>query len=122
MDGVGAGGGGDREDLADVQVTGGGRVAAERERLVGGADVRRVPVRVGVNRDAGQAGVPAGPGDADRDLAPVGDEDLRYGHDLPRGQLSQGYVAVFFGWEGFSLGAEGGQGPGDGGTGFGGAD
>ena len=82
VDGVGTGLRGGREDLADVQVAGGGGVAAERERLVGGPDVRRVPVRVGVDRDAGEAGVPAGPGDADRDLAPVGDEDLRYGHAI----------------------------------------
>ena len=80
VDGVGAGLARPPRGLADVQVAGGGGVAAERVRLVGGADVRRVPVRVGVHRDAGDPGVPAGPGDADRDLAPVGDEHLGQGH------------------------------------------
>ena len=50
------------------------QMTAERERRVGRLDVRRVPVRVGVDRDAGDPGVPAGPGHADRDLAPVVDQ------------------------------------------------
>ena len=68
------------QDLAYIQVASGRGIAAERERLVGGPDIRRVPVRVGVDRDAADSGVAAGPGDADRDLAAVGDEDLGQGH------------------------------------------
>ena len=40
--------------------------------------VQRVPVRLGVDRHAGHAGVPAGPGDANGDLATVGDEHLSH--------------------------------------------
>jgi hypothetical protein len=71
---VGAGRPGGGEDLVDAQVRVGRRAAAERERLVGEPDVPGVPVRLGVDRDAGQPGVPAGPGHPDGDLAPIGDQ------------------------------------------------
>ena len=49
---------------------------AEGERLVGDAHVQGVAVGLGVDGDAGQARVLAGPGHAHRDLTAVGDQDL----------------------------------------------
>ncbi|GAA3046288.1 hypothetical protein GCM10020229_66970 [Kitasatospora albolonga] len=66
------------EHLGDVQVAGGRGVAAEGVRLVGRADVQGVPVRLGVDGDAGDTGVRAGPGDSDGDFAAVGDEHLAH--------------------------------------------
>ncbi len=69
VDGVGVGGlrGGDH--LGDVEV------APDPDGVVGLAHVRRLPVEVGVDRDAAQARRAAGPDDAQGDLAAVGDED-----------------------------------------------
>ena len=63
------------EQLGHVQIGLSRRRPAQRERLVGDPDVQRVPVRVGVDGDRAQTGVPAGAGDADGDLAAVGDQD-----------------------------------------------
>jgi hypothetical protein len=82
VDGVGTGLGGRPEHLGEVQIAGGGRVTAQRVRLVGRADMRRVPVGVGVDGYAGDPGVPAGTGDADSDFTAVGDEDLAHGGSL----------------------------------------
>ena len=80
------------DDLLDVEVGVGGGGAAERVGLVGEPDEHGVAVRVGVHRDAADAGVLAGADDTDRDLAAVGDENLLQrldvglgGHDSPRG-------------------------------------
>ena len=76
VDRVGAGLLGGVEDLVDDQVGVAGRRAAEGERLVGDAHVQRVAVGLGVDGDAGQAGVLAGACHAHRDLTAVGDQDL----------------------------------------------
>ena len=73
---VGAGLLGDRDDLGDVEVGVGRRRAAQRVRLVGEPDEQRVAVGLGVDRDAADPGVLAGPDHADRDLTAVGDQDL----------------------------------------------
>src|SRR6188768_4145186 len=65
--------------LQEVGVSRGG--AAERVRLVGDRDVQGVAVRVGVDGDGPDPVVPAGAGDAYRDLTPVGDEDFADGHE-----------------------------------------
>ena len=80
VDGVGAGVGGDRDDLGDVEVGLGRGRAAEGVGLVGEADEERVAVGVGVDRDGADAGVLAGADDADGDLAAVGDQDLLQAH------------------------------------------
>ena len=67
------------EDLADVQVAVRGALAAQRVGLVGHRGVQRVQVRLAVDGDAGQPGVPAGPDDPDGDLAAVGDQYLAHG-------------------------------------------
>ena len=77
VDGVGAGARRDVEQLVDDEVGLAGRRAAEGVRLVGDLHVLGVAVRVGVDRDRADAGVLAGAGDPDGDLAAVGDEDLR---------------------------------------------
>ena len=82
VDRVGAGLRGGVEDLVEHEVGLGGRLAAERERLVGEPHVRRVGVRLGVHGHAGQPGVLGGPDHPDGDLTAVGDEhlgDLRAG-------------------------------------------
>ena len=78
VDRVGAAAGGDVEQFVDAQVGVGGGLAVQRVRLVGEAGVRRVPVGVGVDGDAGQAGVLAGPDDSDGDLAAIGDQYLAH--------------------------------------------
>ena len=61
-----------------IQVGLRGRHAIQRHGLVRRPDVHGVPVRGRVHRDAGQARVTAGPSDPDRDLPPVGDQDLAH--------------------------------------------
>ena len=73
---------GDRDDLADVEVGVARCRTTQRVRLVGQPDEQRVPVGVGVDGDAADPGVLAGPDHADRDLTAVGDQDL-----LQRGGL-----------------------------------
>ncbi len=82
VDGVGTGVRGGLQHLGDVQVAGGRGVTAQRERLVGRADMQSVPVRFGVDGYARDPGVPAGPGDADSDFATVGDEHLAHDGSL----------------------------------------
>ena len=81
VDGVGSGSLGGGDDLRDIEVRLGRRVAAERVRLISHPDVTGVTVRVGVDRDRAIARVAAGPDNADCDLAPIGDEHLL--HDWP---------------------------------------
>ena len=83
--GVGAGPAGDVEQLVLRQVGVGRGRAAEGVGLVGRGHVHRVAVGVGVHRHRGDAGVPAGPGDPDGDLAAVGDQDLGDGGRLGAG-------------------------------------
>ena len=63
--------------MHEVGVAGGG--AAEGVGLVGDLDVQRVAVGVGVDGDRADARVAAGAGDADGDLAAVGDQHLADG-------------------------------------------
>lgn len=66
------------QHLVHVEVTGGRSVTAQGERLIRGADMQSVPVRVGVDGNARDSGIPAGPGNADSDFATVGDEHLAH--------------------------------------------
>ncbi len=47
---------------------------------VGGADMQRLRIVGGMDRDGGEAGVAGGAGDADGDLAAVGDQQFMEGH------------------------------------------
>ena len=67
----------DVEDLLDAQVVLRGGPAAEVVGLVGARDVRRVAVELGVDGDARDAQLLERADDANRDLAAVGDQDLR---------------------------------------------
>ena len=67
------------EDLRDVQIRIGGGLPTEGVRLVRHRHMQPVHVRLGVDGDAGQIRIAAGTGDADRDLAAVGDEDFAHG-------------------------------------------
>ncbi len=67
-----------RQDLVDRQVALCRGRAPERVGLVSCADVHRVEIRLRVDRDARQPGVPARPRDAHGDLASVGDENLAH--------------------------------------------
>jgi hypothetical protein len=82
--GVRAGAARDVQQLGDVEVGLGCAGAVQGVRLVRDAHVQRLAVGVRVDGDGGEAGVAAGAGDADGDLAAVGDEDLRdAGHGSP---------------------------------------
>ena len=76
MDGVGAGDLGGADDRRHVQVAVGAAGGADADVLVGEADVQRVLVGLGVDRDRLDAQLAAGEDDAQRDLAAVGDQDL----------------------------------------------
>ena len=80
VDRVGTGLRRDVEELVDDEVAVAGGRATEGVRLVRHLDVQRVPVGLGVDGDRADPGVPAGPGDADGDLAAVGDQHLRDRH------------------------------------------
>ena len=81
VNGIGAGLLGRGDQLVDVQVALGGGLPAQREGLVGHADVRGIGIRLGVHRDGGDALVLCGADDADRDFAAVGDHHLLDGGD-----------------------------------------
>ena len=66
------------EDLLDVEVAVGGGLPLQRVGLVGHGDVQCVQVLLGIHGNAGQAGVPARPHDADGYLAAVRDEHLAH--------------------------------------------
>ena len=76
MDGLAAGGHGDFEDRADVQIAGRNRRGADAVALVGEADVHRFAVGLGIDRHRRDAHLLAGAYDPQRDLAAVGDEDF----------------------------------------------
>ncbi len=65
------------DQLLDVEVALGGRPGAEQVGLVGALDVERVAVELGVDGDGRDPELLAGADDSDRDLAAVGDQDLR---------------------------------------------
>ena len=67
----------DLEDLLDHEVALGRRAGADQEGLVGLLRVQRVAVELGVDGNAGDAHLLAGPHHADGYLAAVGDQDLR---------------------------------------------
>ena len=71
MDGAGAGGDGRGDDLVRVEV------AADVERRIGGLGVDGAAVGVGEEGDRPQPERMRGAGDANRDLAPVGDQQRR---------------------------------------------
>ncbi|OMI33961.1 choline dehydrogenase [Streptomyces sparsogenes DSM 40356] len=76
VDGVGAGFGGGGQDLGLVEVAGRWCVTAQRVGFVGRAHMHRVPVRIGIDRNTRDPGIPTGTGNADRDFATIGDEHL----------------------------------------------
>ena len=83
MHGVGVRRHGGLDDRIGPQVALAGRRRADRHGLVGEAHVQRAGVDVGVDRDRLEPEVAAGPDDADRDLAAVGDQDApdrRFAH------------------------------------------
>jgi hypothetical protein len=57
--------------------------------------VQPVDVLFGVDGNAGQTGITAGPDDADRDLAAIRDEDLPHGNLFSRSALADaGFVLI----------------------------
>ena len=75
--GLGAGALDRVEQLVDREIALGRRTRAEQVGLVGALDVQRVAVELGVDRDRRDPELLAGTNDSDRDLAAVGDQDLR---------------------------------------------
>ncbi len=78
MDRLAAGRLGERDDPRPVEV-GGGAPAAERVRLVGLAQVKRLGVVLRIDRHAFDPQIRGGAGDAHGDLAAIGDEELAEG-------------------------------------------
>ena len=76
MHGLRAGALGSLEQLLDDEVALGGGQAPERVRLVGGRDVPRRPVGVGVDGNRADSQLAQGAEDPNRDLTPVRDEDF----------------------------------------------
>ena len=67
---------GDVEQPVDAQVAVGGRVRPERVCLIGVADVQRRAIALGVHGDRLEPHLAARADDANRDFAPVGNENL----------------------------------------------
>src|SRR5690606_16697909 len=76
VDGVGAGAGGDVQQLGDVEVGLGRCSTAQRVRLAGHLDVQGVTVLLGVDGHAADPGVRTGTRDPYGDLAPIGYQNL----------------------------------------------
>ncbi len=76
VDGHGVGHLGRADDGRDIEITVAGRRRSDTDGLVGQQDVLQVPVRLGMDRDGADAELAAGAQDPERDLAPVGDENL----------------------------------------------
>ena len=76
MDRLGAGTPAGVDDLVDDEVGGGCRRRPDMDRLVGHLGVERVAIDVAIDGDRLDAEAAGGPGDANGDLAPVGDQDL----------------------------------------------
>ena len=66
----------DVDHSIDPQVAFARGARADRIRLVGVPNMRREPITLGEDRDSRQAHLAARAGDTDRNLAPVGDENL----------------------------------------------
>ena len=76
VNGVGVGDLAGGDDRRDVEVALSGRRRADADRLIGEPGVHRLGVRRGVDGHGLDAELPAGTDDPDRDLPPVGDQDL----------------------------------------------
>jgi hypothetical protein len=84
MDGLRAGLPGSVQDSPLVEIALRRRPRPDEIRLVGGGDVQRGAVGLGVDRDGADPELPQGAEDADGDLAAIGDEHLgEGGHDRP---------------------------------------
>ena len=75
MNGLGAAFAGRLDDPIDAKIAFGGRSRTDRVRIIGVRDMQGLAVRIGVNRDRFNIQLEAGADDANRDLAPISDED-----------------------------------------------
>ena len=82
-----------RDHAVDVEIGFRPR-AVQRHGLVGGRDMGRRRVVLRMDRHARDPQVGRRPGDADGDLAPVGDEDALEGHDGPIPEVIQSFEAA----------------------------
>src|SRR5262249_9652050 len=83
-----------RDDGVDLEIAVARRRRPDAHRLVRLAHMERVGVRVGVDRDGLDAEPLAGADDAARDLAAIGDEDLRERRRPGRGLRPPGLALV----------------------------
>jgi hypothetical protein len=76
VNGVNVGDLGGREDAGDIQVGARGFGRPDADGLIGEPHMQRVAIRLRVHRHGFNAEFLAGADDADRDLSPIGDENL----------------------------------------------
>ena len=76
VNGVGVGQSRSAEDVGEMPVAGLAGRRADADVLVGHVDVERARVRLGVDGNGGDAELPTGADDAQRDFPAVGDKDL----------------------------------------------
>ena len=74
MHGIGAGAFGDADQLFDVEIGFRRAAAGETIGLVGQVHEQRIHIRIGINRNRGDAVVAAGADDADGDFATIGNQ------------------------------------------------
>ncbi len=80
VDGIGAAGGGGRQDVGNVQVALRAGRLTHAHGLIGQLHMQGVAVHGAVNRHGGNAEFPTGAQDAEGDLAAVGDQHFADGH------------------------------------------
>ena len=90
MDGVGPRAPRRLDEALDAEIRLARRRGSDADGVVGGAHVRRLAVGVGVDRDGGEPLGAAGAGDADGDLAAVGDQHAPHGHMRKTPQVVRG--------------------------------
>ena len=76
MDGLRAGSLRNRDNRLAVEIAGAGRRRTEPHCLVADRDMERIGVGIGIDGDGADAHPSRRPGDAARDLAAIGDQDL----------------------------------------------
>jgi hypothetical protein len=101
VDGVGSRGACGIYQAVNAEITFGGRVGSNRNGFIGHANVQRGAIAVGVDGNRPEPEVATRPNDTNRDLTPVGDQDLAQTSDSTAG--SAAYLGLADAWFEFVL-------------------